>query len=182
MTFAGLTDRFGLARRERLWISLILLVLIAFGAFDFIEDWRAGADRSALWNDVSDLVLPLLLLGYIWRHLPLTTQRQARRLKDRDTRREVDLVHWRRIATSYLQGLGAVIDQQFATWELTPAEREVGLLLLKGLSMRQVAEIRSISERTARQQAGSVYTKSGLEGRAELAAFFLEDLLLPQTV
>jgi hypothetical protein len=31
-----------------------------------------------------------------------------------------------------------------------------------------------------RQHAVSVYRKSGLSGRAELAAFFLEDLLLPQ--
>ncbi len=36
------------------------------------------------------------------------------------------------------------------------------------------------SERTVRQHAIAVYSKSGLAGRAELAAFFLEDLLLPQ--
>jgi hypothetical protein len=30
-----------------------------------------------------------------------------------------------------------------------------------------------------RQQAIAVYRKSGLAGRAELSAFFLEDLLLP---
>ena len=30
-----------------------------------------------------------------------------------------------------------------------------------------------------RQQSLAVYRKSGLSGRAELAAFFLEDLLLP---
>jgi len=35
-------------------------------------------------------------------------------------------------------------------------------------------------ERTARQHAIAVYRKAGLSGRAELAAFFLEDLLLPR--
>ena len=35
------------------------------------------------------------------------------------------------------------------------------------------------SDRTVRQQAVEVYRKSGLSGRAELSAFFLEDLLLP---
>ena len=30
-----------------------------------------------------------------------------------------------------------------------------------------------------RQQAGAVYAKSGLTGRAELSAYFLEDLLSP---
>ena len=35
------------------------------------------------------------------------------------------------------------------------------------------------SERTVRRRAVSVYRKSGLAGRADLSAFFLEDLLLP---
>lgn len=53
------------------------------------------------------------------------------------------------------------------------------LLLLKGLSHKVIAEVRATSERTVRQQALAVYRKAGLAGRAELAAFFLEDLLLP---
>ena len=69
------------------------------------------------------------------------------------------------------------IDRQFDRWELTPAEREVGLLLLKGLSLREIAEVRGTSERTTREQARNVYRKGGLAGRAELSAFFLEDLL-----
>jgi len=65
-------------------------------------------------------------------------------------------------------------------WGLTPAEREVALLLLKGQSHKQIAYTTGRSERTVRQHAVAVYQKSGLSGRAELAAFFLEDLLLPE--
>jgi DNA-binding NarL/FixJ family response regulator len=39
--------------------------------------------------------------------------------------------------------------------------------------------MRQTSERTVRQQALSIYRKSGLTGRSDLAAFFLEDVLLP---
>jgi hypothetical protein len=35
-------------------------------------------------------------------------------------------------------------------------------------------------ERTVRQHGVVVYQKSGLAGRAELAAYFLEDLMLPE--
>src|SRR5213593_86931 len=42
-----------------------------------------------------------------------------------------------------------------------------------------VADLRQTSERTVRQQALAIYRKSGLNGRSDLAAFFLEDLLLP---
>jgi DNA-binding NarL/FixJ family response regulator len=63
---------------------------------------------------------------------------------------------------------------------LTAAEREVGLLLLKGLSHKEVAAARGTSETTIRQQALAVYRKAGLRNRSDLSAFFLEDLLLPQ--
>jgi DNA-binding CsgD family transcriptional regulator len=78
-----------------------------------------------------------------------------------------------------MAGLGAAIDAQFDRWGLSPAEKEVGLLLLKGLSHREVAQARSVTEATARQQARAVYRKAGVSGRADLAAFFLEDLMLP---
>lgn len=62
---------------------------------------------------------------------------------------------------------------------MSPAEKEVALLLLKGLSHKDIADVRSVTEATARQQARAVYKKAGLAGRNDLAAFFLEDLLLP---
>ena len=58
-------------------------------------------------------------------------------------------------------------------------KREVALLLLKGLSTKEIASVRATSERTIREQARSIYTKAGLTGRAALSAFFLEDLLAP---
>ncbi len=83
-------------------------------------------------------------------------------------------------AAEALRGLGEAIDAQFERWGLTPAEREVGLLMLKGLSHREIAEARSIGEATVRQQAQALYRKSGLRNRSDLSAFFLEDLLLPR--
>jgi DNA-binding NarL/FixJ family response regulator len=52
-------------------------------------------------------------------------------------------------------------------------------LLLKGFSLKEVAEVRGTTERTARTQSATIYTKAGLSNRAQLSAFFLEDLLLP---
>ncbi len=57
----------------------------------------------------------------------------------------------------------------------------MGLFLLKGLSLKEIASLRNTSERTVREQARSLYRKSGLPGRSSLSAFFLEDLLLPRS-
>jgi len=56
---------------------------------------------------------------------------------------------------------------------------KVAFGLLKGHSHKQIANLTQRSERTVRQHAVAVYGKSGLTGRAELAAFFLEGLMLP---
>lgn len=78
-----------------------------------------------------------------------------------------------------LRGLSDQIDRQFEKWSLTAAEREIALLMLKGLRHKEIASVRGTSERTVRQQALTIYRKAGLEGRADLTAFFLEDLLQP---
>ena len=86
---------------------------------------------------------------------------------------------WRSDMRDLLKGLGDAIDAQFDRWQLTKAEREVALLMLKGLSHKEIAAVRESSERTIRQQARAIYAKANLSGRAALSAFFLEDLLLP---
>ena len=42
--------------------------------------------------------------------------------------------------------------------------------------MKEIAGIRGTGEATVRQQATSVYKKSGLENRNQLVSYFLEDL------
>ena len=88
---------------------------------------------------------------------------------------------WRSRVQDLMRGLGSAINQQFDRWNLTPAEKDVAILLLKGFSHKEVAELRGRAERTVRQQALAIYRKANLSGRASLAAYFLEDLLVPST-
>ena len=69
------------------------------------------------------------------------------------------------------------IDDQFNKWSFSRAEKEIALLLIKGLAMKEIADIRGSTESTVRQQASQIYKKSSLNGRMELSAFFLDDLL-----
>lgn len=69
-----------------------------------------------------------------------------------------------------------VLEIQFEQWSLSKSEQEVALLLLKGLSLKEISQIRGTKEKTIRQQASTIYQKSNLKGRHELSAYFLEDL------
>jgi DNA-binding CsgD family transcriptional regulator len=83
---------------------------------------------------------------------------------------------WRRKVRSHLAGLKAGMDRQFQEWGMTPAEREVGLLILKGLSHKEIAALRATTEATVRQQAQAIYRKANLPGKTAFSAYFLEDL------
>ncbi|MGB7905556.1 MAG: hypothetical protein WCF43_12725 [Steroidobacteraceae bacterium] len=125
------------------------------------------------------IVLAVAGVVLLFNRMQRQHREQLALLKDLDVAR-AEGAHWRNDMRELLKGLSAAIDAQFDRWQLTAAEREVALLMLKGLSHREIAIARDTSERTIRQQAQAIYGKASLSGRAALSAFFLEDLLLPR--
>ena len=89
---------------------------------------------------------------------------------------------WRSKVQSHLNGFKIEIDNQFEDWGMTVAENEVGLLMLKGLSHKDIAALRGTSEATVRQQARSIYQRSALPGKSAFSAYFLEDLFAPEAI
>jgi len=161
------------------WILAVALVSIVMGGTVDL-----AMDRPARWLSFHVIVETLMIAGALvmattlwlgwWRSahssLALRQSLEAQRL-ERDA--------WKASAEAALEGLGRAIDSQFRRWRLTPTEREVALMLLKGHGHKEIAALTGRSERTVRQHAGVVYEKAGLAGRAELAAFFLNDVVLP---
>ncbi len=164
--------------RLRIGLTTLLILIAIWGAADL------ALDRPQEWLSIHVVVeigFVLLCLGsvlYLWLGW-VQARHSLEHAEGRLAANEVERDRWRGRASRLLHGLGAEIDSQFERWSLTPAERQVALLLLKGLGHKEAASVLDRSERTMRQHAVSVYRKSGLAGRAELAAFFLEDLLLP---
>ena len=153
-------------------------LIAALIGFDMVGDYRAGTELPHLLTEGAVMALALVGVLLLWRQLSVAERRAERLSIDLEAAR-LETERFRDEAHEALRGLGEAIDRQFGRWNLTPAEREVGLLLLKGLTHKEIAEARSTTETTIRQQALAVYRKSGLRSRAELSAFFLEDLLLP---
>jgi DNA-binding CsgD family transcriptional regulator len=161
------------------WLATLLLGAIALGgATDLSLDRPASLRSFHVLFELSLLALSLAGVAYLWlgwgetrRQLTQTRRELAARGAERDA--------WRARSEKLLRGLGEEIDGQLRAWGLTPVERETALLLLKGYEHKEIAGLQEKSERTVRQHAVAVYRKSGLSGRAELSAFFLEDLLLP---
>lgn len=163
--------------------AFVAVALLA--ALDLAADLREGTTGVHASTEGGMFLVGLLGAVLVARRLVhvLRSERaaleEARALAVELEASRAEAARWRDEARDHLNGLGAALDRQFERWALSPAEKEVALLLLKGLSHKELADVRSITEATARQQARAVYKKAGLSGRHDLAAFFLEDLLLP---
>lgn len=57
---------------------------------------------------------------------------------------------------------------------LTPREREVAVLVAQGQSNREIAEILTLSERTAERHVANIMNKLGFNSRAQIAAWAVE--------
>lgn len=164
-------------------VSLAAVSVIAvLSIIDLGVDIGEGAPLGHVVAESAVILAALTGALTLIRHLTRRVGRAwgaAETLAQRLAASDRDRLRWRRATQDLLQGLGVVMEQQFETWHLTAVEKEVALFLLKGLSHKEIAKLRGISEATARQQARSVYRKAGLSGRRDLAAFFLEDIALP---
>ena len=70
-----------------------------------------------------------------------------------------------------------LLEERFGEWGLTPAERDVALFSIKGLSTSEIATLRATSDGTVKAQTNAIYRKAGVSGRAQLMSLFIEDLM-----
>lgn len=70
-----------------------------------------------------------------------------------------------------------VLEEHFASWDLTPAERDVAWLTFKGFTNREIADLRGTREGTIKAQNYAIFRKAGVKSRNQLLAHFMDDLL-----
>lgn len=167
-------------QQERRVIAAVLGFVAIMVGVDLMSDSQEGVVG---WHIVSEGVIALAsIFGmfYVLRGRAELKNRLEKEIKEFSEFKKAAEV-WRADSRKYVEGLAQAIDQQLTRWNLSTAEKEVAFLLLKGLSLKEIAEVRNTTEKTSRVQSMAIYSKSGLSGRSELSAYFLEDLLVPNT-
>ena len=165
---SGLPSKCGLPVRRAagLWGLLGLqvacaLFFIADVAADFLgidETW-AGIDHG-LFEAVVALVLVLSIAF---------TAYEIHKVLKRNRRIESQL----RVASgAFIQ----LLEGNFDAWALTPSERDVALLAVKGLSIAEIAALRQTKDGTIKAQCNAIYRKAGVTGRPQLLSLFIEQL------
>lgn len=161
--------------------ALIIMMFSLLSMADIVREFRGGESLDHLALELAISLVAFIWFFYLWyRWRQISGDLRSSRHKIQSLNEEN--LHWRSENQRLIAGLSQSIDDQMTKWKLSPAEKDVTLLLLKGLSFKEIAEIRGTSEKTTRQQSTTIYQKSSLPGRAELSAFFLEDLLGPRNL
>ena len=75
-----------------------------------------------------------------------------------------------------------LLEERFVEWGLTPAERDVALFAIKGMSTAEIGVLRATSEGTVKAQTNAIYRKAGVTGRPQLLSLFIEDLMRDDVV
>lgn len=170
-----------MSRKERAFIIIILAIVAIMVTIDLITDSKEGVTLWHIFVEGGAGVAALLGIFYFIQGA-FRLQHELSDSQNENIKLKLQADEWKAETHKFIEGLSKSIDIQLSKWNLSHAEKEVALLLLKGLSLKEIADIRNTTEKTARVQSISIYSKSGLAGRSELAAFFLEDLLQPQHI
>jgi DNA-binding CsgD family transcriptional regulator len=165
---------------QKVLLGLLLVLVTIFSSMEIIEELSELKHNGKAWWSVSFEMLIVVasfcaLLYFIF--ISYKQKREQKRLEKSllNVRKNLERanVKLQKGKKEYLN----IIQWQFKEWGLSPSEEEVALLMLKGLSIKEIAQGRSTHEKTVRKQASAVYEKTSLAGRHELSAWFFEDML-----
>jgi len=154
-------------RPAALWALFTLQALCAaFFVWDVIVE-LLGLDneRSLTESDRFEYLIVTALvfsLAFTGRHLHTLMTRQKR------------MENQLKVAAG---AFAELLEDHFDAWALTPSERDVALLAIKGLSIADMARLRETKEGTVKAQCNAIYRKAGVSGRPQLLSLFIEELM-----
>ncbi len=169
----------GPVMRSRLALSIATMAAVILGlmAFDLSREIEPLDLAEVAADIIEKLILVIGMAVVAWTVVGLRdVQGGQAALANNLARTAAQGEEWRVARKAEIDALGQAIEAQFKAWQLSPAEIDIAGLMLKGASLKEIALARDTSDATIRQQAQAIYRKSGLSGRVELSAYFLESL------
>jgi len=162
--------------KKDVFIIVLLLLITLFKLFDIFADLQLNLPT---WHIAQEGILVLLtILGSIYLGFDLIrSSRQVKALRSKLVKADKQINNMSSQMHAARQEYSLTIAAQFTAWGFTKSEQQVALLLLKGLSFKEIAEVRLTKEKTVRQQASTIYSKAQVDGRHTLCAWFMEDFI-----
>ncbi len=158
--------------RFRLFFSALFIFFAAFSAIDLYFD-RQHVLSAHFLIEAAGLLCCMVGLVYLWRGFEFRLRRADQNIDQLIAERDA----FKKRHRQTLAEMKRAIEEQFGQWRLSAAERKLAEDLIRGYSVDQIAAMRGKSPNTVRNQSVQLYAKTGMTGRSDLAAFFLQEIL-----
>jgi DNA-binding CsgD family transcriptional regulator len=155
----------------RLGLAASLFLAQALCAIVFVSDVFSsivGFENASLSWEMRELLEIAAAIGLVSGAV-LGGVAMRRIILDRNKAQE----RLRRASGAFLD----LLEERFTEWGLTPAERDVALFAIKGMSTAEIGVLRTTSEGTVKAQTNAIYRKAGVTGRSQLLSLFIDDLM-----
>ena len=167
--------------KNGLVISLAInLIAICLISYDILKDLESGVIEIHIYHELRvfiPLISSFLVMSYFYYKVEKENNlKLIRKINDVQNLKKANS-DLKLINEKIRKELHYKINIQFELWKLSLAEQEIGMLLIKGFSIKEISNLRKSSELTVRDQASNIYLKAGLKNRSELTSFFIEDIL-----
>jgi len=179
MTNLGLRNPFPLLSRTQYLIILSFLILLTvyatYEVYDELSDLGQGESPLTVWMEILIVTSSLGFIFYVTQLL-YKNQRQQKEMAQTLEQVKQQLHSSNKRLQESKEAFRSTIEWQLDEWQLTQTQKDIALLLLKGLDTRQIADMRHVQEKTIRNHLSAIYDKSGLPGRHVFCAWFFEGL------
>jgi DNA-binding CsgD family transcriptional regulator len=130
---------------------------------DVVQDISTPGDLN--WHLLPEaMAVAALLIGIAFEVVYLTHLLQRKASLERSVN----------MASAQLQD---IIQNHFDAWKLTASERDVAGLMIKGLSISEIASVRGSAEGTVKAHLNAIYRKSNARNRAEVLSHIMDTLI-----
>ncbi len=154
---------------QTLVLVLLILVQLAcaiFFAWDVVSDYLEVTSRHLpsihlLMEGISVFALAIAIA------IEIST---LRRMMRRET-------YLQEVSSQAAKAMHEIVEERFSEWKLTPSEKDVAMLVVKGFSITEIAGIRGNAEGTVKAHLNAIYRKSETNSRAEMLGLFIDPLM-----
>lgn len=150
---------------------VILMLCMVFFAFDAAEDIFDWAQTGVPLGPTAVVALGVQMLSIPvvgFAALVLRSYVRGLRAENATSLETITLLRGR---------FQEVMQSRFEDWNLTPAERDVAVLIFKGLNVAQIADARNSAAGTVKAQTTSIFRKVGVSSKSELMSAIIDEFL-----